>query len=114
SDGSFRPDNDITRAEFIKIINSVFGYPELGQVDFTDVNEGDWFYDDLAKAVEAGYIEGYSDETMRPNNPITRAEASKIIGMVFDLDEVASDNNFEDSTQIGDWAKGYVNALKEK
>ncbi len=116
ADGTFRPDQRITRAEFIKIINSVFGYSEIEQVQFADVKKGDWFYDEIGKAVAAGYIGGYTDGTMRPNNPISRQEVSKIMGVVFGLDETKSKsaNSFVDSYLIGDWAKGYVSIMKDK
>ncbi|WP_051403507.1 S-layer homology domain-containing protein, partial [Schnuerera ultunensis] len=116
SDGNFRPDQSITRAEFIKIINNIFGYSEKAEAKFGDVKEGDWFYDEIRKATKAGYIGGYNDGTIKPNNPITRQEVSKIMGMVFDLDETKSKsaNNFADSSKIGDWAKGYVSILKDK
>ncbi|MCK9268265.1 MAG: S-layer homology domain-containing protein [Alkaliphilus sp.] len=114
-DGSFKPDKQITRAEFVKMINYIFGYSEKGSVSFTDVGEGDWFYDEIGKAVKAGYISGYDDGTMKPNNPITRQEVSKVMGMVFDLNESEeSAGDFVDADLIGDWAKGYVGILKDK
>lgn len=115
-DGTFRPDKQITRAEFITIVNSIFGYQDRGLVQFRDVRYGDWFYNEVATAVEAGYISGYVDGTIRPNNPITRQEASKIIGTVFDLEEVElkASEEFKDYFLIGSWAKGHVNALKKK
>lgn len=115
TDGSFRPDNRITRAEFVTIANYIFGYSELGQVSFRDVNVGDWFYNEIAKAVKAGYISGYSDNTMRPNNSVTRQEASVIIGRIFSMEEKQeAATEFKDVSKIGSWAKGFVNALNEK
>ena len=116
SDGEFKPDQTITRAEFIKIINGVFGYSKMAKDKFQDVNEKDWFYEEIGKAVEAGYIGGYGDNTMKPNSPITRQEASKIMGIVLDLDETKSKSakDFIDGPQIDDWAKGYVSILKDK
>ena len=114
-DGSFKPDKQITRAEFVKMINYIFGYSEKNSVSFTDVGEGDWFYDEIGKAVKAGYISGYDDGTMKPNNPITRQEVSKVMGMVFDLNESEeSAGDFVDADRIGDWARGYVGILKDK
>lgn len=114
-DGSFKPDKQITRAEFVKMINYIFGYSEKDSVSFTDVGEGDWFYDEIGKAVKAGYISGYDDGTMKPNNPITRQEVSKVMGMVFDLNESEeSAGDFVDADRIGDWARGYVGILKDK
>ena len=115
-DGSFKPDQRITRAEFIRIINSVFGYSEIGKVQFTDVKKTDWFYDEIGKAVSAGYIDGYTDGTMKPNSQITRQEVSKIMTVVLGLNEIKSEstNSFTDSSKIDNWAKGYVTSLKNK
>lgn len=41
---------------------------------FNDVNQGDWFYNDVAKLAEWGVSEGYSDGTFKPGNNVTRAE----------------------------------------
>lgn len=55
SDGSFRPDSSITRAEFIKIANRVLNLTDEADISFTDVQEGDWFCSEVKKAVAAGY-----------------------------------------------------------
>ena len=83
SDGTFRPNAPITRAEFAKIAVSfaqINGFSEYGY--FTDVNSSDWYapYVDAAKAV--GLIEGYSDGSFKPENKITRAEACAIVNRV--------------------------------
>ena len=46
---------------------------------FTDVRESDWFYADVAGAVQYGWIEGYGDGTFRPGSSITRAEVTAIV-----------------------------------
>ncbi|NMB27854.1 MAG: hypothetical protein GX987_07385 [Tissierellia bacterium] len=116
SDGNFKPDQSITRAEFFKVINNVFGYSKKAETKFIDVKDEDWFYDEVSKAVAAGYAGGYGDGTMKPNNPITRQEASKIISVAFglDVDKSKSAKDFEDSSLIPDWAKDYVGILKDK
>ena len=60
----------------------MFGYSDIGKSIQWCKKEKDWFYDEIGKAVAAGYIGGYSDGTVKPNNPITRQEVSKIIGLV--------------------------------
>ena len=87
NDGTFKPDKDITRAEFLKMVNNVFGFTEELDIEFSDVRKDSWFYEDIRKAVASGYIEGYEDGTMRPNRPITREEASKIIAIASKLDD---------------------------
>src|SRR5665648_1268382 len=78
-DGTFKLDNNITRAEFITLVNGAFGYTKTVPISFTDVDQNAWYASAIAVAVEAGYIIGYPDGTMRPDNPISRVEAATII-----------------------------------
>lgn len=113
-DGTFKPNKNVTRAEFLKMVNNVFQLSEVEDIHFTDVKEDDWYYDEVRKAVASGYISGYEDGTIRANRLITREEASKIIAMVSELDYDIGDMSldFKDSNDIGDWAKTYVSAMK--
>lgn len=115
NDGTFKPDKEITRAEFIKTINNVFGYTEKAQISFSDVKESDWYYEDIQKGVAAGYIGGYSDETMKPNKAISRQEAAKIIAVAYNLDKQNSTSagEFKDLDKIEEWAKSYVGIMKD-
>ena len=60
-DGTFKPQNNVTRAEVYKIINTLMGYTEESNVSFLDVKKGDWFYQDVARGVKAGYINANID-----------------------------------------------------
>ncbi len=113
-DGTFKPNKNVTRAEFLKMVNNVFQLSEMKDIHFTDVKEDDWYYDEVRKAVAAGYISGYEDGTIRANRPITREEASKIIAMVSELNYDMGDMSldFKDNSEIGDWAKPYVGTMK--
>ena len=83
SDGTFRPNAPITRAEFAKIAvsfsqangSAVYSY-------FTDVKTTDWFAPYVTAAKDSGLIEGYSDGSFKPENRITRAEACAIVNRV--------------------------------
>lgn len=116
SDGVFKPDKEITRAEFVKMINGVFGYTEEAKISFSDVEESKWYYKDIAKGVAAGYINGYSDGTMKPNKAISRQEAAKIIALAYNLDGQSSTSadGFKDSNKIEDWARNYVGIMKDR
>ena len=99
SDGTFRPNAPITRAEFAKIAVSfaqINGFSEYGY--FTDVDSSNWYapYVDAAKSV--GLIEGYSDGSFKPENKITRAEACTIVNRV--LGRKPSKNNMKISDRI--------------
>lgn len=111
-DNTFRPENSITRAEFVKLVNKVFKFTEAGSENFSDVNSGQWYYNEICIGVKAGYINGYEDGTFRPENPITREEACKTIAKVMNL---KGDGNlgFVDTDKISEWAKEYVDALSD-
>lgn len=110
-DGTFKPDKNITRAEFMTIVNNAYGYTEKADIDYTDVAEGSWYADAVAVAKAAGYIEGYPDNTMKPESPITRQEAAVMIAR---LDALTSDEaaagQFTDSASIPSWSKGAIGA----
>lgn len=114
-DGTFKPDKPITKAEFIKIINRTIGNRCKANVPFKDVNENDWFYDEIAKAIKSCYVQGYGDNTFRPNNPITREEAAKILATAFKLENDNLNNgNFIDQKETSNWTQEYVALLKNK
>lgn len=110
-DGTFKPDNNITRAEFMTIANNAFGYTEKADIDYSDVADGSWYADAVAIAKAAGYITGYPGGTMKPNAPITRQEAAVIIAKINELgtDEAAADT-FIDGDSIASWSKGAIGA----
>ena len=78
-DGRYEPERAITRAEFTAIAMRFAKAPAGGETCFTDVHESDWFYADVAGAVQYGWIEGYGDGTFRPGSSITRAEVTAIV-----------------------------------
>lgn len=57
-DGTFKPDNPITRAELAKIITLAFGLEDKTESALTDVDSGDWYYDYVLTAID--YIPSYS------------------------------------------------------
>lgn len=77
-DGTFKPNQAITRAEFTAIATR-FAEAKGGDVTFKDVPADYWAKDNIATAAAYGWINGYEDGTYRPANLITRAEAATII-----------------------------------
>ncbi|MEK3717344.1 carbohydrate binding domain-containing protein [Paenibacillus sp. FSL R7-0333] len=74
-DGSFRPEQQVTRAEFTAIINRIFGYTDMAAVLPADVPAAAWYKDDIAKAVAAGYLSAGTDQRIEPAAPLKRGEA---------------------------------------
>ena len=112
-DGTIRPDNEISRAEFVSLVNRVAGYQAAGgTVKFSDVKTGDWYAGQVAIAVNEGYIGGFEDNTFRPNDSVTRAQAAAIIARIKNLPaDAARANQFADAAATPDWAEGVVGAV---
>ena len=110
-DGNFRPENLITRAEFVKMVNSLFKLKDKAEIDFIDVEEGNWYYEEIQKAYKAGDIVGISENEFAPDNYITREQTAIIISRLLDLEGNAEGAYiFTDRSEISDWAKEYVGA----
>lgn len=91
-DGSFRPDNNVTRAEFSKIIVGMMNKATEAKSTppssaFDDVNQVQWCIPYVNYLTANGVIKGYADATFRPSNIITYAEAATIICRVLGYDE---------------------------
>ena len=94
-DGNFYPDVNINRAESLKIIlRSKFTDAQIvsgGTNNFQDVETSSWYEKYVLYAVSKGYASGYKDATGNPTgyfgpaNDLTRAEAAKIITIVYGL-----------------------------
>lgn len=79
-DGTFKPNNNISRAELLALTFDFAKKPlNNNWISFSDVAKSDWFYKYIATAKNAGIINWYDDGTFGPNNPITRAEAVAVI-----------------------------------
>lgn len=114
-DGKFRPDQSVTRAEFIKMVNKAIGLTITTDTAFSDVTENDWFFNDVKTAVGAGYIKGNGDGTFLPNKTITRQEAAVVLSRVVTKAENAADvSAFTDVGDIADWAKDSIAKIAGK
>lgn len=113
-DGTFKPESNITRAEFAKIIVSATGSVDPYALStFKDVNNGDWYYSYVSTAYSMGYITGYPDGTFRPNDNITRADICTIVNRVL-KSKNTSVSVFKDDSSIPSYAKDAVYALNAK
>ena len=107
SDGTFRPNAFITRAQFAAICARFDDTVKRGSSDFTDIN-GHWAKAEIERAATLGWIQGYSDGTFRPNNNITRAQAMTMINRVLcrlpeDEDDLLRGMNTWTDCNPGDW-----------
>lgn len=112
SDGTFRPDAAVTRAQFVLMLWRMCGKPAAAKAaSFADAS-ADWYQDALSWAVENGYVNGLSDTRFGPDAPITRQQAMAILfrlnggqsGTELTLTGIY-EQTFADSTTIAAWAK---------
>ena len=83
NEGKFRPDDVITRAEFIMIcVRFAESSVPVTSREFPDVGTSFWAHDAIGKAVALGWVIGYPNGTFGPNNDLTRSEAVTIINRV--------------------------------
>ena len=114
-DGTFRPNDPITRAEFAAIAARFDEHKAAKLASFTDIY-GHWAVSEISLAYENGWIKGYNDGTFRPNRNITRAEAMALINRVLNrAPEKPSDllNNMNKWTDNLDTTKWYYLDVQE-
>lgn len=110
-DGSFKPDQSITRAEFTKLLVEGLELPasssELSFTDAADIPQ--WAQSYVKAAVQAGITTGYQDGSFRADGAITRAEMAVMIVKALDLElEEAEALSFEDADSIPGFAQQHV------
>ncbi|WP_339179812.1 InlB B-repeat-containing protein [Paenibacillus sp. FSL R5-0701] len=115
-DGSVKPNSAITRAEFITLVNRMFGFADTSTANFKDLSPSNWAYNDVAKALNAGYVKGYSDNTFHPGANVSRQEAATMISSILGLDTSSSEGirQFTDAGKIPTWSQGSIAAVIEK
>ena len=115
-DGTFRPNAQISRAEFAKIAVSFFELEDMEAENiFSDVVPGSWYESYVAAAAELGLIEGYEGGVFRPQASITRAETAAIVnrtlGRAPDAGHLlpeAEMNVWTDNADTGAWYYAHI------
>lgn len=116
-DGSFLPNNNITRGELAAMIARLsYGddLPEgMYQASFPDVDSDAWFNKYIGYLEDKDVLSGYEDGTFRPMDTITRGEISAVIARAQRYDLISYNGIFTDVTE-NDWAKDYIETLADK
>ncbi len=115
-DGSFRPDQNLTRAEAVTLLLRAKKDLETtynGVSRFPDVGQGVWFEEAVGVAAQNGWVQGRPDGFFYPGDNLTRAEFATLVSRAFDLEaENLEDLPFED-TEAEQWFTAYIGALYE-
>lgn len=116
-DGSFMPEKTVTRAEFAALLNRALGILPQTQTSksFDDVEAGAWYAPYVYAAANAHLINGYPDNSFRPDQQITHQEmivmlvnALEYSGVTVDKD-AASPSKLTNPSDLEDWAISYYN-----
>lgn len=112
-DGTFDPDDNVTRAEFCKMITLVLSKHGAGyDCDFTDVGKDAWYYTYVASAKAHGLVNGRDDGSFGANDTITREEMAAIAVRALGIADGHETEKFADDAEIASFAKDAVYTLK--
>ncbi|WP_342556029.1 carbohydrate binding domain-containing protein [Paenibacillus sp. FSL R7-0652] len=114
ADGTFRPNERISRAEFVVMLDRVFGFAGgAAGTSYTDVTEQDWYFDAITRAVGSGIIQGTDESHLFPRLPITRQDALVMADRAFQLstdsENETLNSTFKDEKDAADYAKRAIN-----
>lgn len=106
SDGTFKPNYEMTRAEFAAILSRVFGLEEIdSNLVFSDVKMGAWYEEVINKVVTADMMVGVTKERFNPSATITRQEVAVALTQAYLLTEQGEKSvYFKDQADIAPWA----------
>ncbi|MGC5772782.1 carbohydrate binding domain-containing protein [Paenibacillus pabuli] len=109
TDGTFKPNQVISRAEFVSILDRVFGFSGGPSNSFADMVPGAWYYDALIRANASGIIQGTDPDHLSPDEPITRQDAAVMVDRAFQLSTGTEKESellkFHDATNVSSYAK---------
>lgn len=113
----FRPDDDITRAEFASMmINAFYLYDEDSVPSFTDIAPSDWYYNYVGSSEAYDIVEGYPDGSFKPNDVITKEQMIAIAGRWLKIEKDYNSvqsiatyiSHLKDEEEISEWAREEV------
>ena len=107
-EGNINPEKPITRAEFAALINRAEKFNKKTDITrFQDVKPEDWYYEDVARAVSAGYLVGFDQNTFAPNETLTAEQAIAVASRLSKLNQQTVKSNVTVDA-VSDWAKTSV------
>ncbi|MCK9857505.1 endo-1,4-beta-xylanase [Paenibacillus sp. ATY16] len=117
--GTFAPNNQVTRAEFIQMLmNAIDPNSDKATSTFTDVKEGAWYYQAIASAQQLGIVNGKADGSYGINDAISRQEMAAMLYRAaakanVKLPNTVNELKFADDSSISDYAAQAIKALQQ-
>ncbi len=115
-DGTFKPDQQVNRAEFLKLVLESSEIPKdvSTPTPFPDIDNTAWYAQYIRKAYSEGWVQGYPDGTFKPEQSINKVEALKIIGEIQQWQLEQPEEKPYNDIEISAWFSSYVSYAKEK
>ncbi|MBC8121828.1 MAG: S-layer homology domain-containing protein [Gemmatimonadaceae bacterium] len=110
-DGTFRPNQPVTRAQFAAIVDEAFNLQGGGRSpSFRDVSRNYWAFTAIQDADASGLVSGYPNGSFRPDEPVTRAQALTVLSKAVNAPQAgpAALNQYQDASQVPGWAEDSV------
>lgn len=105
--GTFKPENKVTRGEVAKVITLIRHLEEGTKTPFKDVKDGYWSTQYINSLYAAKLVNGYEDGTFKPEGNVTRAEFAKLVVDAYGLTLTNAATPFTD-VKAGNWATPYI------
>ena len=112
-DGLYRPDQQVTRAEFSSIVVKAFDQanaPITNPVKFKDVSQKDWFYGVVQRAVMFDLLKGYPNGNFNPRGTVARGHIISTVVNALTTETISNqkakdilENSYDDYDQLPDW-----------
>ncbi|MFC4402897.1 S-layer homology domain-containing protein [Gracilibacillus xinjiangensis] len=111
-DGSFKPGNQVTRAEASVMLSKILELDVDSAADagFSDVDSDAWYAKYVNALANEGIIKGFTDGTFDPSGTLTRAEFAVMVVKAYDIEITNANHSFNDVPQ-GVWYTDYVETL---
>ncbi|CAM3965479.1 S-layer homology domain-containing protein [Alkalicoccus chagannorensis] len=112
-DGQFGVDTELRRGDAVLLFSRIFNW-DLTDVEdpgFEDLDEDDYYYEAVAKAVELGFISGRSATEFDGQASLNRGEMAAILTRVLDLNTDVPESDFEDRDAFGGEYASNIDAL---
>jgi len=116
-DGTYRPNDPVTRAQFAAIVNQAFSpSPKRSGRSFVDVNRNFWAYSAIQTAYQGNFLSGYPGGIFRPQQAIPRVEVlvSLASGLGLNAGQATALSKYNDAARIPAWATGGIAAATEE